>query len=372
MGAGLVFSNPVSNRKFTKVVDRRGQPLRGLWLRGNTYYARITVEDPNGVKQERRLALDASTLSEAKDALARLRAEPTEQKRRKKSVPLFPEFWPAYIEAVRHQKRERTIKSEQVFLRQWEAWLGPIALDRISTAQVIGFRTQRLSRGLSGRTVNLAVTVLNNLLNHARDLELIQSLPTNNLKSIRWKPRKRPLFSVDDINRLCSVALGAGRNGQMLSDYLRLMACCGSRRDETLRLRWSDVDWQRRQLWVGADGLAKNHEARVVDFNPALAAHLEAMYNRRDQNSVYLFPAPRRGTDDRPARNLKEALRKTRLRAGCPGFGFHDCRHHFISYAVMSGIDYLTIARWVGHKDGGVLIGRVYGHLTDVHARMLE
>ena len=60
--------------------------------------------------------------------------------------------------------------------------------------------------------------------------------------------QKRPLFTVDDINRLCTDAIGAGRNGQMLSDYLRLMACCGSRRDETLRLRWSDVDWQRQQL----------------------------------------------------------------------------------------------------------------------------
>jgi hypothetical protein len=35
----------------------------------------------------------------------------------------------------------------------------------------------------------------------------------------------------------------------------------------------------------------------------------------------------------------------------------------------MSGIDYMTIARWVGHKDGGVLIGRVYGHLNDEHAK---
>jgi len=367
--AGLVFLKPPSNKKYIKVKDRRGQPVRGLWLRCGTYYARITVEDPDGGKRDRRFSLDASSLSEAREALARLRAEPPGHNRRKKSVPLFPEFWPTYIEAVRHQKRERTIKSEEVFLRQWEAWLGNVALNRISTAQVIGFRTERLSRGLSGRTVNLAVTVLNNLLNHAQDLELIQSLPTEGMKPIRWKPKKRPLFTVDDINRLCTAAIGAGRNGQMLSDYLRLMACCGSRRDETLRLRWSDVDWQRRQLWVGADGLAKNHEARVVDFNSALRAHLEAMHSRREQNSVYLFPAPRRGTDDRPARNLKESLRKIRDQAGCPGFGFHDCRHHFISYAVMSGIDYLTIARWVGHKDGGVLIGRVYGHLTDIHAR---
>ena len=60
---------------------------------------------------------------------------------------------------------------------------------------------------------------------------------------------------------------------------------------------------------------------------------------------------------------------KARELAGVDGFGYHDCRHYFISHAVMSGIDYMTIARWVGHKDGGVLIGRVYGHLNDEHAK---
>lgn len=35
----------------------------------------------------------------------------------------------------------------------------------------------------------------------------------------------------------------------------------------------------------------------------------------------------------------------------------------------MSGIDYMTIAKWVGHKDGGVLIGKVYGHLSNEHAQ---
>ena len=36
---------------------------------------------------------------------------------------------------------------------------------------------------------------------------------------------------------------------------------------------------------------------------------------------------------------------------------------------MMSGIDFMTIARWVGHKDGGVLIGKVYGHLSNEHAQ---
>ena len=367
--AGLVSLKTSSNKKYTKVKDRRGQPIRGLWKRCGTYYARVTVEDPNGIRRDRRFALEASNLSEAKEELARLRAEPPKPNLGKKSVPLFPNFWPSYIEAVRHQKRERTIKTEQMFLRQWESWLGAIALNRISTAHVLGFRTQKLSKGLSGRTVNLAVTVLNNLLNHARDLGLLDSLPTQNLKPIRWKPKRRRLFTNDDINRLCEAALDAGQNGQMLSDYLRLMACCGSRRDETLRLRWVDVDWDRKQLWVGSDGFSKNYEARVVDFNSFLERHLRAMFNRRDKRSVWLFPAPRRKAQNRPARSLKESLRKIRDQAGCPGIGFHDCRHHFISYAVMCGIDYLTIARWVGHRDGGILIGRVYGHLNDEHKR---
>jgi integrase len=60
-------------------------------------------------------------------------------------------------------------------------------------------------------------------------------------------------------------------------------------------------------------------------------------------------------------------LRLARKAAGLDKFGFHDCRHHFISFAVMSGIDYMTIARWVGHKDGGILIGKVYGHLSNEH-----
>ena len=128
--AGLVFLKTSSNIKYTKVKDRCGQPIRGLWKRCRTYYARVTVEDPNGIRRDRRFALEASNLSEAKKDLARLRAEPPKPNMGKKSVPLFPNLWLSYIEAVRHQKRERTIKSDHMFLRQWESWLRAIALNR--------------------------------------------------------------------------------------------------------------------------------------------------------------------------------------------------------------------------------------------------
>jgi hypothetical protein len=33
----------------------------------------------------------------------------------------------------------------------------------------------------------------------------------------------------------------------------------------------------------------------------------------------------------------------------------------------MAGIDFMTIASWLGHRDGGILVGKVYGHLLDEH-----
>lgn len=126
-------------------------------------------------------------------------------------------------------------------------------------------------------------------------------------------------------------------------------------------------------LWkahFGAVRLNAITKTDIVDFNPDLEVHLRDMQTRRAPDSEWLFPSPQRGEHDRAAKTFTESLRIVRKLVGLPVFGFHDCRHFFISYCVMAGIDYMTIAKWVGHKDGGVLIGKVYGHLADEHAKM--
>ena len=125
---------------------------------------------------------------------------------------------------------------------------------------------------------------------------------------------------------------------------------------ESLRLKWSDVDWKQRQLTIGSDGLSKNHKARVVDFNPKLEALLKDMDARKAPDTAWLFPSPQRGGGDRAAKTFRESLLIARKEAGLPKFGFHDCRHFFISMCVMSGIDFMTIAKWVGHQDGGLVL----------------
>jgi site-specific recombinase XerD len=43
-------------------------------------------------------------------------------------------------------------------------------------------------------------------------------------------------------------------------------------------------------------------------------------------------------------------------------------RHYFCSNAIEAGIDFKVIAGWLGHKDGGILVAKTYGHLRDTHS----
>ena len=46
----------------------------------------------------------------------------------------------------------------------------------------------------------------------------------------------------------------------------------------------------------------------------------------------------------------------------------HDLRHFFATIAIESGVDIPTVSRWLGHKDGGALAMKTYGHLRDEHS----
>jgi integrase len=46
----------------------------------------------------------------------------------------------------------------------------------------------------------------------------------------------------------------------------------------------------------------------------------------------------------------------------------HDLRHLFATRCIEAGVDVPTVAKWLGHSDGGVLAMKVYGHLRDDHS----
>ena len=400
------ISNDQNNEKrqahgatFAKVMDGRKQPIRGLWIRGARYYARLSVENPiTGIKKNQRVPLiskegkPVQTVAQAVAELKRLQTQRSDNTLPTLTrTPKFDDYSARYLDFVgsgQGTKKPGTVEKEKMILKRWTNFLGGLRLDQIKRVHVNRFIESRLKENVSPRTINLDVIGLRVVFKRALSDGLIQRLPTEGLQPLKTSTQKRSLFTAADLDKLCKSAFETKKNkkggdvpvtenAQEFVDYVRLLAYCGARRNEALGLRWDDVDFGNTQLFIrrqiterGIEDL-KNRDARVVDFNPKLKAHLLDMKARSHNVSQWLFPSPQRGDKDIPAKTFRESLELVRERAKLPTFGFHDCRHHFISMGVMSGIDFMTIAAWVGHKDGGVLIGKVYGHLANEHRKAM-
>ena len=370
------IKRPVKHRyRFTIVKDSRNRKVRGLWRRGERLYIQTRV---SGERSARRIRLKSTTLDAA-------RAEMADIKKQKRIEglpdtglrPLFSDYANKYLEfhrtACDSGKKARTIDREGHSLVHWIAAIGNVRLDKITKPMITSVVKSRLGAGIKPRTVNIDVIVLRNVLKDAKEDGLIVHLPTDGLPPRKVKTPVRRLLSPAAFAELCKAATECGKNHVQLFDYLRLLAYSGARRDEALALKWEDVHFERKFLRIGADGMSKNSKARHVDFNSQLAAHLKDMATRRAPDSQWLFPSPQRGKTDRPTKTFRESFLLAREKAKLGWVGFHDLRHYFASMAVMSGIDFKTIAEWLGHQDGGMLVGKVYGHLLPEHRqRMAE
>jgi integrase len=143
-------------------------------------------------------------------------------------------------------------------------------------------------------------------------------------------------------------------------DLVELLAYSGMRLSEATGMVWSEIDFERGQFTVtgGAKG-TKNHEVRTVPLFPALRKLLE-----RIKQQAQIEPTQR----VIPINSAKKVISTACQKAGLPHFHHHLFRHFFVSQAIENNVDFKTISAWVGHKDGGVLVAKTYGHLSDVHS----
>jgi integrase len=276
----------------------------------------------------------------------------------------------------------------EVHRKLMAVWTEHLGADRrlrdISLQQVIAIVDSPWGKSVGPARINRAVNALNAALEWA---QLMHYLPeTKKLPTAGWLPlpeppaEKRSFLTEQDIVNLVEAALrqtAQPTRARQMADFILLLAHSGLRDREARMLEWTDIDWANKQIVLQGTKLSptgevldwtKNRIARVVPFNTRLEQHLLLMQLRRNKHSRWIFPG-------RNAFNFWESpdtsFEKCREAAGLPDVRIHDLRHHFASRCVMAGIDFMTIAKWMGHQDGGLLIAKVYGHINDTHSRAM-
>jgi integrase len=374
-----------------QVFDDRKRRVRGLWRRNGVFYAQLSV----GRKPTRFKLDSATTVPEAVSAQHALKAKQRAGTLKRASDEVTNIAEPGahtirqMIEAYQEErdtldaKDPKTIERENSSLKKWIKFAGKLTLEAINNKLRKDFakwrKKQKNKKGkkILGRTIDIDIMTFGQAIKFAIDNGWLRTIPVGKWKNLGKKPKKQRLIETSELAEVRKTSVDeCPLRGQLFADYLGLLAYTGGREKETLPLEWDKhVHWDRRQFeFPGGKrggGSQQAGEPRFIDFFPKLEAHLHEMYKRRDKSSPYLFPS-HDFPADQPTITFKQIWKKVRKAAKIFGtekdIKFHLFRHYFISHCVMAGIDFMTIAVWVGHRDGGILIGKVYGHLRPGHS----
>lgn len=215
-----------------------------------------------------------------------------------------------------------------------------------------------------------AATVANNAIGVVRSVfrETVESgarfsNPAAGLKRVTVRSKDLNLPSRAQFLQFVDVIAKAGsRDSKNCADFVRFLAFSGLRIGEANHVRWSDIDWNKKRLHVRGDPetRTKNNERRFVPLIPDLQALLENLRRQRDTNEPDAF-----------VMQVKESQRSMDRAAkivAMERITHHDLRHLFATMCIESGVDIPTVSRWLGHKDGGALCMKTYGHLRDEHS----
>jgi integrase len=146
------------------------------------------------------------------------------------------------------------------------------------------------------------------------------------------------------------------------ADLVRFLAFGGFRKSEAANVKWADCDFEKGIITVRGKPVTgtKNNEIRDVPMIPdmvELLKRLKAEYpNDKPENPVM------------KAKECQISMDKAAKVLGMKHITHHDLRHLFATRCIESGVDIPTVSRWLGHKDGGALAMKVYGHLRDQHS----
>lgn len=199
--------------------------------------------------------------------------------------------------------------------------------------------------------------------------------------------RRAPAVDVAEVERLIALA----RQDEALYPLVFIPVRLGTRRGETLGLRWSDIDFERKSVTVRrsvcqtiAEGVevksTKTKKVRDIPLDPDTLAELRTMMKAQKEQRLLHgqgWKGAESAADDYvcaradgsllPPLDYANVYRSFANRHSCQHLTPHVLRHAWISQLIALGFDAVTIASMAGHSADVLLTS--YAHAFDARKR---
>ena len=268
----------------------------------------------------------------------------------------FGEFAEIWLESVKPDLKVASYQRRATAMEGLRPFFEGIQVRSIGVTEIERWKKQRGAH-IAARTHNIELETLSLIFRYAKRRGIILENPCDD-----FNRRKEIQRQVETLSRgqFCQL-MGDLRNSSKAvfsgaADMIEFLAYSGLRIGEARQIRWNDVNFRQNTIRVtGGEGGTKNHRERSITMYPNLRKLLERIGSRDSQRS----------SDSRlfEIRSPRKALDLACKRLGFPRFRVHALRHFFATNAIEEGVNFRTVANWLGHADGGILVSKTYGHL---------
>jgi integrase len=308
------------------------------------------------------------------------------------------EFETFLLDFIKNVKKEKKHRTYVVYLNSAKAWMCYLRGKRLEVTKrkdedeyrlvkingaeeritylsdldspflLLGFKRKRLitfsrniktgKKKLTGRTVNIDLNFLRNMLNEAK----VKYNPAVGKEVKRYKENKDDPVIVDfDIEERLLEAYCKDPQKKHMPAITLLYLYTGMRMREVLNLEKGRVDLNKGIIKL-ID--TKNGETREIPLIPLLTNLLNEAMNNTSKDNPYVFPNPRNG---KPYTKINKSLKSTMKAIGIDHYKVHWLRHSFCSRMKEAGVDDKTIMEIGGWKTRS-MVDR-YSHPSMEHKR---
>lgn len=265
---------------------------------------------------------------------------------------------------IKDSTRRYNERAATDLLKTWPG-LEQMDVKRITKFECLEWRA-KFGKMYSSTVTNGTLSILRRVLDIAVESGVRYDNPARDKDVKRARVRRKELRLPEPDQFLSLVAhvrgTGSGRGGHC-ADAIEFFSYAGPRLKEAARIYGKDCSFIKNEIIIRGDPITgtKNWEIRRVPMIPEMKKLLERLKAECGEQEFLNNPVLK-------VRKFNRSLKNACKKLGLHHLTHHDLRHLFATRCIESGVDIPTVAKWLGHKDGGVLAMQTYGHLRDKHS----
>jgi integrase len=258
---------------------------------------------------------------------------------------------------ISNEYKGTRVNDERRKLSFWLEALGDRPIIDITTID-INQAISTLPSHFKNATINRYISAISVVFSYACKVFGLHTNPVRNIPSLPENNERIRFLSEAERTRLFSSC----RTSQWDKLYLLVLLAIttGARKGELTKLRWNDIDFDRRTAYVAT---TKNGQPKVLPLTDSVIREL-TLFDTKDSSLIFASKVK-----EEVAYCFTKPWKKALEDAEIKDFRFHDLRHTCASYLAQSGASLLEIAEILGHKQ--ISVTKRYAHLCIEHKSSL-